>query len=98
MNSVNDRLDAVGPLARVWNKVAGRVPRSSGPTIINVDISVPKVLEAERDELVGSVYRIPLGGGGALSYVLSSKGLGCSHTDLSPQTHPATPSHWWSEP
>lgn len=62
--------DAVGPFGGVGDEEARRVARLGRPAVVDVDVAVADVFEAERDEEVGRVERPFFGGGVALACVL----------------------------
>lgn len=70
MDVVDHGGDAAGPLFRVGDEVAGFIALFCGPAVVNVDVCVAEVLEAELDELVGRVQGVFLGRGIALRDVL----------------------------
>jgi len=55
---VGHGLDAVGPLLRVRYELALVAAALGRPAVVDVDVLVAEVLEAERDELVGGVERV----------------------------------------
>jgi hypothetical protein len=44
--------DAVGPFGWVWDQVAAAVALLRGPAVVDVEVGVACVFEAEGDELV----------------------------------------------
>ncbi len=53
MDLVGDGFDTVGPFGGVWDQVSRGISRKSAPAVVNVDVGVAEILEAQRDEGVG---------------------------------------------
>lgn len=82
MDLVYHRFDAIGPLVRIWNEIAARVALLGTPTVIDVDILVAQVLQAEADELVRGVQCELCSSGIALTGVLSCISRTGAHKDI----------------
>ena len=81
MDLVYHRFDAIGPLVRVWNKIAARVALLGTPAVIDVDVLIAQILQAEADELIRGIECEFCSGGIALTGVLSCLSGSGAHKD-----------------
>lgn len=68
---VCDGFDAVGPFGGVGDQVSRGIPRKGAPAVVDVDVGVAEVFEAERDEGVGGRQGVAGRGGIALGNILA---------------------------
>lgn len=70
---VRDGLDAVRPLAWVWNQVARAVSLLERPAVVDIHVLVADILQTERDELVGRVESVLFRCRSALGHILDPR-------------------------